>query len=94
MSDQNSQTNLDLVDLRNLLMIIDVASQRGAFKAPELSQVGSVFDRVNKFLESVTPKTDQNNQETVNTPVQPSSPVGSPVSSSSVPPFSIVGANN
>lgn len=64
-------TNLQLTDLQNLLMIVDVASQRGAFKGPELSQVGLVFDRVAKFLESTLPKNEQGTIPSAPTPAQP-----------------------
>lgn len=43
----------DLVALRN---IVDVASQRGAFKASELEMVGKVYNKLNTFLESVGKK--------------------------------------
>jgi hypothetical protein len=43
----------DLVAVRN---IIDVASQRGAFKAAELEMVGKVYNKLNTFLESVGKK--------------------------------------
>jgi len=43
----------DLVALRN---IMDVASQRGAFKASELEMVGKVYNKLNIFLESVGKK--------------------------------------
>ena len=43
----------DLVALRN---IIEVASQRGAFKATELEAVGKTFNKLNNFLESVGKK--------------------------------------
>lgn len=87
---QQEATNLQISDLQNLLMIIDVASQRGAFKGPELSQVGMVFDRVNKFLQSVLPASDNTSQVGQPVPPQPNfeaPPAGAPVSSSSVPPF-------
>lgn len=48
-------TNLAIQDLQSLLAVIDLASQRGAFRAPELSQIGALFDRVNQFLQSVAP---------------------------------------
>lgn len=62
---------LQISDLRNLLMIVDVASQRGAFKGPELSQVGSVFDRVSRFLQSITPPAEQTPTAPVAEPVKP-----------------------
>jgi hypothetical protein len=47
---------ITLVDLQNALRVIDVASERGAFKGNELTSVGSVRDKVAAFLESVLPK--------------------------------------
>jgi hypothetical protein len=41
----------DLVAIRN---IIDVASQRGAFKANELESVGKTYNKLAGFLDSVT----------------------------------------
>jgi hypothetical protein len=32
--------------------LIDVVTQRGAFKATELSGVGTLFDKLNRFLEA------------------------------------------
>tara|TARA_Y100000816_G_C26013534_1_gene529961 strand:+ start:559 stop:822 length:264 start_codon:yes stop_codon:yes gene_type:complete len=50
------QTGITLNDIANVVRIIDVASQRGAFRGPELSQVGTVHDRLMKFLEANQPK--------------------------------------
>lgn len=47
---------LTINDLAALRTIIDVATQRGAFKAAEMESVGRIFNRLNVFLESVTPK--------------------------------------
>ena len=44
-------STLSVQDLQNLLLIVDTAAQRGAFKAEELSQIGGVFDRVNQFVQ-------------------------------------------
>jgi hypothetical protein len=41
----------DLVAIRN---IIDVASQRGAFKANELESVGKTYNKLAGFLDAVT----------------------------------------
>ena len=43
----------DLVALKN---IIEVATQRGAFKATELEAVGKAFNKLNVFLEAVAKK--------------------------------------
>lgn len=48
--------NYDLTvnDLNGLRAIVDVATQRGAFKASELEAVGKIYNKLNGFLESVT----------------------------------------
>ena len=57
------QPELTITDLQNLRAIIDTAARRGAFPAAEMQAVGSVFDRLNKFLEVVTPQTPDQTQE-------------------------------
>lgn len=48
--------DLNINDLVSLKSIIEVASQRGAFKANELEAVGRAFNKLNAFLESVAKK--------------------------------------
>jgi hypothetical protein len=48
--------DLNISDLAALKSIIEVASQRGAFKANELEAVGKTFNKLNNFLESVAKK--------------------------------------
>lgn len=55
--DQTEKVKLDINDINRLLAIIDLASQRGAFRASELSQIGSIFDRVNAWLNVVSEST-------------------------------------
>ena len=43
--------DLTLNDLASLKSIIDVASNRGAFKPNEMVAVGSVYNKLEKFLE-------------------------------------------
>ncbi len=43
-------TDLTINDLNGLRTIIDVATQRGAFKAGELEAVGKLYNRLDKFL--------------------------------------------
>ena len=45
--------DLTLNDLAVLRQIIEVASQRGTFKAAELESVGKAFNKLSAFLESV-----------------------------------------
>ena len=48
--------DLNVNDLVALKSIVEVASQRGAFKASELEAVGKTFNKLNTFLESVSKK--------------------------------------
>jgi hypothetical protein len=48
--------DLNISDLVALKSIVEVASQRGAFKASELEAVGKTFNKLNTFLESVAKK--------------------------------------
>jgi len=49
---------LTVQDLGNIRAIIDVAAQRGAFKAAEMAAVGAVFNKLNDFLNAVAPQSD------------------------------------
>jgi hypothetical protein len=46
-------TELNISDLNSLKTIIDIASQRGAFKANELEAVGKTYNRLANFLNQV-----------------------------------------
>lgn len=58
------QPELNIVDLQNLRSIVDTAARRGAFSAQEMSGVGGVFDRLNAFINAVTPATPPVDQPT------------------------------
>jgi len=45
--------DLTVQDLNNLKNIIDVASQRGAFKPNEMMTVGQTYSKLEMFLEAV-----------------------------------------
>jgi hypothetical protein len=62
-----AQPELTVQDLQNLRAIIDVASQRGAFKAVEMSAVGAAFNKLDNFLNSVAPPA-QATADTAETP--------------------------
>jgi hypothetical protein len=53
---QPAAPDLNISDLSALRSILDVASQRGAFKAAELEAVGKIYNKLNSFLEAVTKK--------------------------------------
>jgi len=46
---------LNIGDLAGLRQIINVAAQRGAFKAEEMEVVGRVYNKLNTFLNSLAP---------------------------------------
>lgn len=48
------KADLNISDLVALKSIIDVATQRGAFRAAEMEAVGKTYNKLNSFLESVT----------------------------------------
>lgn len=53
---QPGAADLNISDLVALKSIVEVATQRGAFKAVELEAVGRTFNKLNTFLESVPKK--------------------------------------
>lgn len=53
MENSTQTPQITVSDLDSIRAIIDVAAQRGAFKAGELTQVGVVYDKLNAFLQSV-----------------------------------------
>jgi hypothetical protein len=55
------QPQLTIADLQLIGRVIDTASQRGAFRASELADVGSIYNKLASFLsyiESVQPATE------------------------------------
>ena len=65
---------LTINDLGALKSIIDVASQRGAFKPNEMMTVGQVYTKLDTFLAAITPKTESADGEAPATPVPTSAP--------------------
>jgi hypothetical protein len=49
---ENAQ--LTIADLASIHTLIDAACTRGAFKAPEMSKVGEIYDKLTRFLEAAT----------------------------------------
>lgn len=45
--------SIGLQDLQLLAQIVDLSTQRGAFRGNELTQVGTVFDKLTSFLNHV-----------------------------------------
>ncbi len=56
---QPDPTALSIGDLKNLSVILDVASTRGAFKAAEMANVGFIYNKLQAFLAKVAPAENQ-----------------------------------
>jgi hypothetical protein len=54
---------LTIADLASLKTLLEAAANRGAFKAPEMSTVGAVYDKLSKFLEASTAQLAQQQAE-------------------------------
>ena len=62
---------LTVADLRNVRAIIDISSQRGAFRGGELKTVGEVFDKLDTFLKAVDAKAEEQKKAEGDTAEQP-----------------------
>lgn len=65
-SNQTAQPNLTLQDLILVAQIIQLSSQRGAFRAEELANVGGLYNKLIAFLQSagaIAPASDQKTEE-------------------------------
>lgn len=49
----NEAPNLSVNDLGAVASVIDLAVQRGAFKAAEAKQVGEIYERVSNFVKFI-----------------------------------------
>ena len=49
----SDQVTLTLDDLSAVLSIVDVATQRGAFRPKEFTAIGKVYEKISNFLEQV-----------------------------------------
>lgn len=58
-SQSQQSTNLTIQDLASIVNIIDLASQRGAFKASEMTAVGTIYTKLTNFINEVPKQTSQ-----------------------------------
>ncbi len=56
---QQESNELTLNDLAAMKMIIDIAAQRGSFKANEMLLVGQTYTKLASFLENVSKQPKQ-----------------------------------
>ena len=62
--------SISLNDLQVLANVVDLASQRGAFRGNELTQVGAVFDKLSTFLNQVAAAQAANAEQEGEAPAQ------------------------
>jgi hypothetical protein len=55
--------SITIQEIGFLLQIVETCSQRGAFRAEELSSVGAVYDKVRGFLAANTPQPETSPEE-------------------------------
>ena len=46
---------INITDLQNVLVVIDLASNRGAFRGQELEPVGQLYKKIAKFVQAALP---------------------------------------
>jgi hypothetical protein len=54
--DSNATAQIQIADIVMACNIIDLATQRGAFKAAEATQVGTCFEKLVAFVKANTPE--------------------------------------
>ena len=47
------ETNITITDLIAIRNTMNLAAERGAFKAEEMADIGTIYNKLNKFLEAV-----------------------------------------
>ena len=67
--------SIGLADLQILAQIVDLSTQRGAFRGNELTQVGAVYDKLTTFLNYVAEanakkEAEQGAEATAETPAE------------------------
>lgn len=64
-TDKDNLADLSIKDLMALRSIIDLASQRGAFKPKEMMSIGQTYSKLDEFLEIIIAQ--QRAQQAANT---------------------------
>ena len=57
------ETNITITDLVAIRNIMNVAAERGTFKAEEMLEVGTIYTKLNNFLEAVIAQAHEQEQE-------------------------------
>lgn len=62
MQDAPSEGNnnvINITDLQNVLVVIDLASNRGAFRGNELEPIGQLYNKIGRFVQAAMPPQEQ-----------------------------------
>jgi hypothetical protein len=70
--------SIGLQDLQLLAQIVDLASQRGAFRGNEMTQVGTVFDKLTVFLNFVADQNAANEEAEADSEAEAPAPAEAP----------------
>jgi len=62
----NAAPDLNVSDLNAVKSTIDIATQRGAFRANELEAVGKTYNKLTSFLDHVTKQQEQQQEQSAN----------------------------
>lgn len=54
--DLKSEINITITDLKNVLVLIDLITQRGALRGSELSSVATLYEKINQFVSETEKK--------------------------------------
>ena len=60
------ETNISITDLINIRNVINMAAERGAYKAEEMLEVGTVYTKLSNFLEAVIAQSQAQEQSAEN----------------------------
>jgi hypothetical protein len=58
------ETNINITDLVAIRNLMNIAAERGAFKAEEMLEVGTVYNKLSSFLEAVIAQSQAQEQQT------------------------------
>jgi hypothetical protein len=64
MDEENNEPSISINDLNLSLQVIDVCSERGAFKGAELTDIGILRDKLYAFIEANKPDENEAEPET------------------------------
>ena len=62
--EQAAPVGINITDLAFLVQVVEVCSQRGAFRAEEMSSIGAIYDKVRSFIAANTVAAPSENTET------------------------------